>query len=51
MNGWYSSLLYKKKNLNPILKKHCGRKEFTMVYAEESKDTSAEKPPSIMKRP
>jgi pyruvate,water dikinase len=20
------------KNLNPILKKHCGRKEFTMVY-------------------
>ncbi|MGO4816887.1 phosphoenolpyruvate synthase [Flavobacterium sp. W22_SRS_FP1] len=28
---------------NPILKKHLGRKEFTMVYAEESKDISAEK--------
>jgi pyruvate,water dikinase len=24
------------KDFNPILKKHCGRKEFTMIYAEKS---------------
>ena len=30
-------------NFNPILKRHCGRKEFTMIYAEPSKETSAEK--------
>jgi pyruvate,water dikinase len=23
--------------LNPILKRHCGRKEFTMIYAEKAK--------------
>jgi pyruvate,water dikinase len=30
------------KNFNPILRKHCGRKEFTMVYSEKPEDTSAE---------
>ena len=30
------------KNLNPILKKQCGRKEFTMIYAEKSNAESAE---------
>lgn len=29
-------------NENPILKKHCGRKEFTMIYSEKSDDASAE---------
>ena len=29
-------------NLNPILKRHCGRKEFTMIYAEKSESASAE---------
>lgn len=29
-------------DLNPILKRQCGRKEFTMVYSEKSKNTSAE---------
>jgi pyruvate,water dikinase len=38
--------------LNPILKRHCGRKEFTMIYADKSDETSAEntiinKPTSI----
>ena len=28
--------------LNPILKRHCGRKEFTMIYAENSEETSSE---------
>ncbi len=28
---------------NPVLKKLCGRKEFTMVYIEKSEDVSAEK--------
>jgi pyruvate,water dikinase len=28
--------------LNPILKRHCGRKEFTMIYAEKSEETSSE---------
>ncbi|SEA98511.1 phosphoenolpyruvate synthase [Flavobacterium gillisiae] len=28
--------------LNPILKRHCGRKEFTMIYADKSNETSAE---------
>ncbi|CAM2885296.1 phosphoenolpyruvate synthase [Flavobacterium frigoris] len=28
--------------LNPILKRHCGRKEFTMIYAEKSEKTSSE---------
>jgi pyruvate,water dikinase len=32
------------KNLNPILKKHCGRKELRW-FMEQSKETSAEKPP------
>ena len=27
---------------NPILKKHCGRKEFTMIYSEKSDNASAE---------
>jgi pyruvate,water dikinase len=41
--------------LNPILKRHCGRKEFTMIYADKSDETSAEntiinKPTSIEKR-
>lgn len=27
--------------LNPILKRHCGRKEFTMIYAENSENSSA----------
>lgn len=30
-------------HLNPILKKHCGKKEFTMRYAEDSENASAEK--------
>ena len=25
------------KNLNPILKRHCGRKEFTMIYSKNRK--------------
>ncbi|MDP3681628.1 MAG: phosphoenolpyruvate synthase [Flavobacterium sp.] len=29
-------------DLNPILKRQCGRKEFTMIYAEKSVTTSAE---------
>ena len=29
--------------LNPVLKTHCGRKEFTMIYAEKSETASAEK--------
>jgi hypothetical protein len=37
------------KNLNPSQKSI--EKGVYDVYAEESKDTSAEKPPSIMKRP
>lgn len=41
--------------LNPILKRHCGRKEFTMIYADKSDETSAEntiinKPTSIEKQ-
>jgi pyruvate,water dikinase len=28
--------------LNPILKRYCGRKEFTMIYAEKSEETSFE---------
>jgi len=31
------------KKLNPILKSHCGNKEFTMVYSENTIDVSAEK--------
>jgi pyruvate,water dikinase len=30
------------EKLNPILKSHCGRKEFTMIYAEKSNTISAE---------
>ncbi|SDW34031.1 phosphoenolpyruvate synthase [Flavobacterium degerlachei] len=30
------------KNYNPILKRHCGRKEFTMIYAQQSTANSAE---------
>lgn len=29
--------------LNPILKRHCGKKEYTMRYAEHSKNAAAEK--------
>jgi pyruvate,water dikinase len=29
--------------LNPILKRHCGRKEFTMIYAKKGEGTSSEK--------
>src|SRR5690606_25422853 len=29
--------------LNPILKKHCGRKEFTMLYVDDATNLSAEK--------
>lgn len=29
--------------LNPILKSHCGRKEYTMLYVENSQNASAEK--------
>jgi pyruvate,water dikinase len=29
-------------NFNPILKKQCGRKEFTMIYSEKSESKSAE---------
>ena len=29
-------------DLNPILKKQCGKKEFTMIYAEKTESTSAE---------
>jgi pyruvate,water dikinase len=43
------------QKLNPILKRHCGRKEFTMIYADKSDETSAEntiinKPTSIEKQ-
>ena len=31
----------KNKKYNPILKKHCGKKEFTMIYNEVQKNTSA----------
>ncbi|MBF2708526.1 phosphoenolpyruvate synthase [Flavobacterium soyangense] len=31
------------KKLNPILKSRCGKKEFTMIYSENSKVASAEK--------
>jgi pyruvate,water dikinase len=31
------------KSLNPILKSTCGRKEYTMLYADNSTDLSAEK--------
>ena len=31
------------KNYNPIIKRHCGKKEFTMIYAEKNIDASAEK--------
>lgn len=31
------------KSVNPILKRHCGRKEFTMIYADQSNKISAEK--------
>jgi pyruvate,water dikinase len=31
------------EKLNPILKSHCGRKEFTMLYAQDDINTSAEK--------
>jgi pyruvate,water dikinase len=29
-------------DFNPVLKKQCGRKEFTMIYSEKSEDLSAE---------
>jgi pyruvate,water dikinase len=31
------------KKLNPILKSHCGNKEFTMIYSENAEGASAEK--------
>lgn len=31
-----------KKNLNPILKRHCGRKEFTMIYTDKSENLSVD---------
>ncbi|MBW4361382.1 phosphoenolpyruvate synthase [Flavobacterium taihuense] len=31
-----------KPNLNPILKRHCGRKEFTMIYSDESESLSVD---------
>ena len=31
------------KKLNPILKSRCGKKEFTMIYAENAPDVSADK--------
>ncbi len=31
------------KKYNPILKKRCGKKEFTMIYAAPSEDSAAEK--------
>jgi pyruvate,water dikinase len=31
------------EKLNPILKSHCGRKEYTMLYVENAKNASAEK--------
>ncbi len=31
----------KNKKWNPIIKKHCGKKEFTMIYNEVQKNTSA----------
>jgi pyruvate,water dikinase len=31
-----------KKNLNPILKRHCGRKEFTMIYSDKSESLSVD---------
>ena len=31
------------EKLNPILKSRCGKKEFTMIYAENAEDASAEK--------
>lgn len=31
------------KNLNPIIKSHCGRKEFTMLYVMNAESASAEK--------
>lgn len=31
------------KSVNPILKRHCGRKEFTMIYADQSNKISAQK--------
>ncbi|PWA08699.1 phosphoenolpyruvate synthase [Flavobacterium laiguense] len=30
------------QNLNPILKRHCGRKEFTMIYADKSESLSVD---------
>jgi pyruvate,water dikinase len=42
------------EKLNPILKTHCGRKEFTMIYAENSKAATAENTiiniPTVAKR-
>ncbi len=31
------------EELNPILKRRCGKKEFTMIYADNAKDASTEK--------
>lgn len=31
------------KNLNPILKSRCGKKEFTMIYSKKTEEVSAEK--------
>lgn len=38
----FKPTLFNKKR-NPILKSHCGNKEFTMIYSEKIEGTSAEK--------
>jgi len=35
--------ILKEEKYNPILRTHCGKKEFTMIYAEKSKQQSSEK--------
>lgn len=38
----FKPTLFNKKR-NPILKTHCGKKEFTMIYSEKAENASAEK--------
>ncbi|MBA4276461.1 phosphoenolpyruvate synthase [Flavobacterium sp.] len=38
----FKPTLFNKKR-NPILKSHCGKKEFTMIYSEKAENASAEK--------
>ena len=35
--------ILKEAHYNPILRSHCGKKEFTMIYAEKSEQQSSEK--------